>query len=243
MKYSIFCFVFFLFFVVQTSATTSQDTVVDAWASALGGKDKLKAITSTYTRSSIATAEFSGIVENWSTATGQLKENALLGSVYKTTTIYDPAQKGGWIVDPNGAIKLLEGGDLRSQITAAYFGSFSLFLPDRLPGRVTYEGEDITKHFDVVKVQPEGGRDVTVYLDKVTHLPAKQEQQDGEKLLTILFSDYREVSGIRVPFQFRQTTGDPDDDVLIVLQEVKWNVPIDSKIFSRPTVPVDSSTE
>lgn len=242
MKVFYFVLVALFVAVLPLNAASSQESVLDAWAAALGGKEKLKSISSTYTRSSIATAELSGVVENWSTSTGKLKENALLGSVFKTTTIYDPEQKTGWIVDPKGAIRQLEGTDLQSQVTSAYLSSFSLFLPDRLPGTVTYEGEDINKHFDILKVQPEGGRAVRIYLDKVTHLPAKQEQQDGDNVLTILFSDYRDVSGIRVPFQFRQTTvGDPDSEVLIVLIEIRWNVPIDPKIFNRPVPVADDS--
>ena len=246
MKFSLFfrfiCFVVSLVSVVPITAASSQEAILDAWAAALGGKEKLRSISSTYSSSNIATGELSGVVENWSTSTGKFKENALLGSVYRTITVYDTEQRSGWVADSSGAIRRLEGTDLQNQITAAYFSSFSLFIPGRLPGKVTYEGEDATKHFDVVRVYPEGGRSVTVYLDKATHLPAKQEQQEDDGLLTILFSDYRDVSGIRVPFQFRQTTGNPDTDVLVVLQEIRWNVPIDPKIFSRPAVsPLETS--
>jgi len=211
-------------------AYMSAEQLIDRWAQALGGLEKLKQIENVYTLSVIETGGLSGTVEEWQTVQGQHKQRLDLGGVYKILTVFD--REKGWILDQNGKVQALAGTELESEVTAAYLGSFSHFIMGRMPGRADYLGEDESHH--ILRLLPDGGRPVTVYLSKETGLPVKQEHPEAERTRTVYLSDWRDVDGIKIPFRMRQTTGDPKYDVLVTIQEVRFNVPLDETAFQKP---------
>ncbi len=208
------------------------EKILSRWAQALGGLEKLKQIKNVYTRSAIETGGLSGTVEEWQTAQGQHKQRLDLGGVYKIVTVFDGEK--GWILDQNGKVQELAGTELANEVTAAYLGSFSHFISGRMPGRVEHLGEDEAHHILILRLLPDGGRPVTVYLSKEAGLPVKQEHPQAERTRTVYLSDWRDVDGIKIPFQIRQTTGDPKYDVVVIIQEVRFNIPLDASAFEKP---------
>ncbi|MFQ5793912.1 MAG: aspartyl protease family protein [Candidatus Bipolaricaulia bacterium] len=202
------------------------------WANALGGLDRLKQIENVYTRSAIEIGGLSGTVEEWQTAQGQYKQSVDLGGVYRFLTVFDGEK--GWILDQNGKVRELAGTDLENEVTSTYLGSFSHLIPGRMSGRAENLGEDEAQQHDIVKLLPQGGRPVTCYLDKATYLPVKQEQPEADRTRTVHLSDWRDVDGVKIPFQMRQTTGDPKYDTVVTVQEVRFNVPLDETAFQKP---------
>jgi len=201
-------------------------------AQALGGLENLEKIESLYIRGSVKMGGLSGTSEEWQTARGQHKASINLANVYKNTTIYDGSR--GWVVNQNGKVIALAGTPLEDEILSAYLGSFSHLLPGRLEGCVKSLGEDRSRRFYTLQIAPKGGRSFSYYLDKATYLPAKQEIFREGRTTTILYSDWRDFGGVKFPFRMRQSDGNPNNDVLMTTEEVRFITPPDAQFFEKP---------
>jgi len=140
----------------------------------------------------------------------------------------------GWIVDQNGSVQELRGADLESEVTSAYLASYSYLFTGRLQGRVEHLGEDEAKRALVLNIVRHSGRPVTFYLDKATYLPLRLERREAERIRTTYFSDWRDVDGLKMPYQLRQTVGDGTRDLVLTIQAVRLNVPLSPGEFEKP---------
>jgi|GEM_PF-47197 len=211
---------------------SKEDEVLRSWERALGGSERLRRIENIYVRGRVETGGLSGLFEEWRVAKGQHKQNIELGEAYKQLTVFNGHI--GWIVDQNGSVQELTGADLESEVTSAYLASYSYLFPGRMQGRVEQLGEDETKHAHVLNILPQGGRPVTFYLDKATSLPLRLERREAERIRTTYFSDWRDVDGLKMPYQLRQTVGEGTHNLVLTIQEVRLNVPLSPGEFEKP---------
>ena len=128
--------------------------------------------------------------------------------------------KAGWIVSPQGAMPMPPPvvGQVKSSLFREWF---SLLLSDRNPERtVNYVGDS------TVEISDKSGNSVKVKFDEATGLPASESytqrgmggvQQVEEKL-----SDFRDVSGVKMPFKIQILQGGQPYSQG-VLQEAKIN--------------------
>lgn len=228
-----------LIFVLVLSGLALAETMtaqkaLDLWASAIGGKEKLAQVNNVYSRGTAETGGLKGPVEDWITSSGKHRSHVQFGNVFSNLTVFDASQGKGWILDQNGKVRALEGTEIQDEITADYLATSSFLFPSRMPGVVEFAGEDESGKLLKLKLKPEGGREVTMYLDKTTGLPVRQEQPQQERTQTTTFSDWRDVDGLKLAFQFRQSTGDPKYDAVITLEEVKTNVSLEDALFAKP---------
>jgi len=56
-------------------------------------------------------------------------------------------------------------------------------------------------------IVPRGGRDVRLWIDRHSGLPAKTVQRTATSTVTTVYGDYRQVSGFALPFRIRTTEG------------------------------------
>lgn len=70
------------------------------------------------------------------------------------------------------------------------------------------------------------------YLDSETSLLLRTDSRRGESRTTMLFSDYRDVAGVKVPFQV-EWHGENTDRVTRLL-DLQIDSPIDDQVFLRP---------
>jgi hypothetical protein len=212
------------------SASPPADPMA-ASAQALGGREKLAAIKTIYTRTRLELRGMTGTVENWSSAQGELRQHVKLGGVMEALTVFDGS--AGWMKDHNQHVLALEGSELQSTVTSAFLESFSDLLPGRMKGEVQKGSIGESADLSYV-VKPEGGSPVTIHLDAVTHLPVRQQRREGAKTVTVTFDDWREVEGVKFPFRFRQSSGDTRFDVTATVEEIRVNTPFASDLFSKP---------
>jgi outer membrane lipoprotein-sorting protein len=80
------------------------------------------------------------------------------------------------------------------------------------------------------------GKTVTQYVDAETFLLTRQlmtqQTAQGEMEMKVELSDYRDVSGVKVPFLIKQML--PPGDIIIKFTEMQNNVPIDDAKFAKP---------
>jgi outer membrane lipoprotein-sorting protein len=85
---------------------------------------------------------------------------------------------------------------------------------------------------------PKAGPSVRLYLDAETYLPVKTvvkvnvPQLGGEVEQTTELSDYRDVDGVKVPFQSHVSSA--IQTVVIKVTKIEQNTTIDPAMFSKP---------
>jgi hypothetical protein len=216
-----------------TNTSLTKDQVLDRWAAALGGRDKLEQIRTIHTRGSVETGGMKGTFERWSTWRGEFRMALDLSGAIHQVNIFDAKQ--GWAMDASGAVHQLSGGNLRSVASSAYEASDSFLFSGRLAGTVVFSGRDANESAYVVRLEPEGGNPVTVFLDDNTFLP-KREETAGPlgNTRTITISAWREFAGIKVPGRVVQSTGDPKFDIAVTTEQVEINAPLAADLFRKP---------
>jgi hypothetical protein len=143
---------------------------------------------------------------------------------------------GDWQITPAGGVT---GVDDRATVvparTAAFFRVYGFFYPARFDARADYVGvrKAQGRVFEVVSVQPWGGRPRELWFDRRTHLLGRIVDRGGAKPVTVEVSDYRRVGPVRVAFRFVTDDGDPKDAEERQVETVDF-APVDRALFSLP---------
>ncbi len=210
----------------------SKEEILNRWAAALGGRDHLANVTAYHIHSQLNAGGLTGAYDEQGDAHGQRKESVDLGDAFKQDNLISGGK--GWVRDSSGKVHDLSGEELQDVVTSAYEESFSYLLPGRMPGHVEITGEDAAGKSYVVKLFPTGGKAATIYLDKSTFLPLREERPAASNTQTTTFSDWRDVSGVMMPGKMFQSNGDPKFDGSLTLEKVDWNPVFDAQVFSKP---------
>lgn len=109
----------------------------------------------------------------------------------------------------------------------AFFESLKLQPKARLSGRDVY----------VIEGEPEKGPAEKLFFDVENGLllrwdMARKQQNRGTVFVKIHFDDYREVSGVKLPFKMRFAF--EQFNLNIQVNDVEHNIPIDDAIFRKP---------
>ncbi len=214
--------------VQQSDSGPTAAELLRRWAEALGG-EKIQNIKNVYIRSLTKIGELEFTSEEWQAAQGQHKQNIYSGHFRTKLMVFNGY--GGWVRYQNAHVRDLAGRELAEEVSAAYLGSFSHLISDRMPGRAGYLGEDQSKRFYILKLEPQGGLPIICYLDKTTYLPARQEQTFDGMTLTTTFADWREVDGVKFAFQQRHKPPEMRE----FLQLVRLDSALDESAFRKPT--------
>jgi len=119
---------------------------------------------------------------------------------------------------------------------AAYRDRLAFWFPERMPARVDYKerAEADGRAYDVVTVTPKGGRAFEFWLDPETKLIERLVENEGEATRTEIYSDRREVQGVRIPFKVLSRRGDPKFDETLEVQKLTYNEPLADVAFGPP---------
>lgn len=220
-------------FAVSAKATElSAEDLLAKWAQASGGAENIAQIKNVYTKYKVSTAGMEGEVETWTTSEGQSRQELKLGELYQTLTIFDG--QAGWLLDHNEKVQAMEGSTLRDAMTDAYFNSFSHFVSGRRRASTESLGPDSTGALQL-RITPEGGEPVTLFLDANSFETLRQERPADDLTEVTWFSDMRDVDGVRWPGKVRVSTGDPQYDVHLEALEIRTNVELPAAAFEPPT--------
>jgi hypothetical protein len=75
-------------FLFSVAAFAADNTIVDRWASAVGGREKVAAVKSTYREATIEVGGFTGTIKAWHSADGRYRKEEQVG-MYSTVEIFD----------------------------------------------------------------------------------------------------------------------------------------------------------
>jgi hypothetical protein len=226
----------------RAPTTPSADDILNRYLQALGGAQRLATITS-FT----AKGTYEGFdsyhqkvpVEVYARTTGQRTVIAHT-SGGDSITAYDG--RNAWIVQkdkPVPVLQLAPGGDLdgvKLDSDLAFPAGLKLALTGWRTGFPTTLISDRPVH--VVQAMA-GGTRVKLFFDQQTGLLTRMVRYSqtivGPVPIQIDYSDYREVAGVKMPFEWRLTW--TDGQSTYILSEVQPNAAIDPAKFARPVAP------
>jgi outer membrane lipoprotein-sorting protein len=159
-----------------------------------------------------------------------------------STTTYDGRE--GWAAGPTTLVpipvlQLLGGGLLGARLDAqlTFPGQIKQLLTDWRAGfpAITIDGRPV----DVIDGKTAGGVRVRLYFDKQSGLLVRQARNTDTAIGTItthvVYSDYRAVAGVKIPYQWQTTW--VDGQYTVKLTSVQPNAAIDATRFAKPSPP------
>ena len=225
----------------------SAAQILDNYVQAIGGVQRLSGLTSY-----VAKGDFEGYddfdkypAEIYAKAPGQ--RTTISHGVYgDTTTTYDG--RNGWVAAPEAVTPVsvlpVTGGDLDGARVEA-----ELAFPGRLKQILTEwrVGAPFTIHDrEVYVVQGRvaaGGLPIKLFFDQQSGLLVRlvhyADTAVGRIPTQVDYEDYRDVSGIKMPFKLTRTW--TDGRSVIEIRSVELNVPIDAAKFAKPAPPAPPS--
>jgi outer membrane lipoprotein-sorting protein len=221
----------------------TADQLLDRYIQALGGAQHLSQITSYIgkgTYSGFDTSDLKVPVEVFAKAPGQ-RTVIVHGTLGDGTTVCDG--RAGWIAGPDKPVPVLAlsaGADLdglKLDGNLAFPGGIKQALGQWRVGFPATLIDD--REVDVVQGTASHGSRVKLFFDKESGLLVRlvryADTVVGIVPTQIDYSDYREVSGVKMPFKWTLTWTDGQSTT--ELSEVRANVPIDAAKFARPAPP------
>jgi len=224
-----------------SSAPTADDTL-NRYIQALGGSERLAALTSFVGKGSYEGFDsYHGKValEVYANARGQRTVIAHTQNGDSVTT-YDG--RNAWIMGPDKPVSVLQlapGGDfdgVKLDSDLAFPAKLKQALTDWRTGFPTTTIND--RPVQVVQAMAGGSR-VKLFFDSETGLLSRVVRYSktivGPVPIQIDYSDYRQIAGVKMPFQWRLTW--TDGQSTYTLDDVQPNVAIDPAKFGKPLAP------
>ena len=223
----------------RAPATPTADDILDRYIQVLGGAQRLAALTSF-----VGKGNYDGFdsyhgkvaVDVYAKNTGQ-RTVIVHTQNGESVTAYDG--RNAWIMGPDKPVSVLQlvpGGDLdgvKLDADLAFPGGLKKALTGLRVGFPTTTIDD--REVQVVQATAGASR-VKLFFDKQTGLLTRVVRYSktivGPVPTQIDYSDYREVAGVKMPFQWRLTW--TDGQSMYSLNEVQPNVAIDAAKFARP---------
>ena len=224
--------------IAESQGLPTADQVFDKYFKAIGGEQKLAGLKSVVVK---------GTYDGFDTGHEPRPEEVYAQAPAQRTTIvhlrgeadkvwtYDGHE--GWIASSDKPVPLmvLTGGELEGAKLDAML-SFPLQIKQAYPTwRV---GDASIDDHDVLMLQgtAAGHTSLKLYFDKQSGLLVRQVRYSNTKIGTVPvqvdYSDYRDVAGIKLPFQWINTWTDGQSTTLVT--DIQTNVSIDPAKLSKP---------
>jgi hypothetical protein len=228
--------------LAQTSGVSSVDQILNKYIQALGGTERVSSLTSFAGQGTYAGYEtaFQKVpVDVLAKVPNQL---ATIAHMLDGDSIATFDGHSGWLAAPETLKPMplieLTGGDLDGAKVEA-----ELSFPSRIKQTLTDWRVGFPETIDNKEVQvlqgrlTQGGLPVKLYFDSSSGLLMRLVRYTnspvGVNPTQIDFSDYRDVSGVKLPYRWVVTW--TDGRSTIELSELHANVPIDAAKFGKPT--------
>jgi hypothetical protein len=199
------------------AAVAAQDaaSLVAAAKRASGGEawDRIGAL---HERGALRASGLAGHYEKWIDFRGEREASRYDLGPSTGAEGWDGRRK--WSVDSSGDMRSeTSSQSVAGALQDAYRDAYGFFFAGRRKASLSYAGTRTAdgRAFDAVKVSPAGAEPFELWLDRKTHLISREVQIGGDQPQTFLFSDWRCVSGVLLPFRtVARTDGNPKFDQL-----------------------------
>ena len=223
--------------VTPAAGAPPVDQILDKYIQALGGAQRLTAITSFVAKGISLGYGPEGQRPIEVLAKAPRQRTVILHTLDgDNVTTYDG--RSGWISAPHKPLPLfaMTGGDLEGARLDAEL-AFPAQIKQALTGwRVGLASSIDDRDVEVVQGTSPGGSLATLYFGKESGLLVRQvryaDSPVGRMPTQVDYSDYRDVSGVKMPFKWKVTWLDGLESV--ELTELRTNVAIEAVRFGKP---------
>lgn len=204
------------------------DGPIERWANAVGGRDKVAAITSIYREATVEYAGYQGALKVWHTADGKYRKEEQVAA-YSLIETFDGVT--GTVKQGSGPPRIMTAAESQLATSRRFANAnamFFAFFPERRHGTVAVENGT------TVVLRPEGGVEWRVLLDAQTALPKTMLHKEGDQMITVTFESYDTVDGVKFEKEIHRSAGDPTRGSVIRFTKTVLDGPVDPSLFSIP---------
>ena len=219
---------------VATTILPSARQILEDAAQAMGRQGTVASITSRTARGHEISGGRTVPIEVYTDASGK---RAVIRHVDggEATEVVDGTE--AWTTAPGRPARKLHGSDVASAQLDADL-RFPSDLQERFPEVTAEFFEELeARPVYVVSAKRSGPLELELYFDRDTHFLVREirytDSPLGRNPMQLDYADYRNVSGVEVPF--RITVTKPGTSALIEFDDVQDNLPIDPSRFARPS--------
>ncbi len=150
-----------------------------------------------------------------------------------------------WTQEPGGEVRTADTPEAKEAArTAAWMNALGYWYPARGAAGIAPPAlrEDNGAKYRVIVAKPAGGHDIALWFDVATGLLVRTVERQGGDTVTTVLDDYRDVSGVRLPFHQvsdrTDTAGrtDPRARTEIRFDRVATNVTVAAAEFAMPAM-------
>ena len=221
---------------VQFAQAQTVDEVLDKYMAAMGGKDKLLALTSITTQG-VSVMNGNEITTTTIKVQGKLFRNEINFGMGSAVTIVTPEK--GWRSNPRngGAFEPMAEEALKaSQYLMDCAGPLVNYATKghkaELVGKETVDNTDCFK----IKLTTNSGKEITYWIDSKTYLMHQTAQKSGfgggrgaDTEIISIYKDYKDVDGLQIPFTAEISGGFGGGTM--TYEKVELNKPVDAKLY------------
>lgn len=213
------------------------DQVLNRYVAAIGGREAWSKL---HSRTSLGTIQMPAMHLTGTVMIHEKAPNKVLLVVILAGQTYRQGYDGsvGWSDDPENGTKEKTGAQLVEAARDADF--YRPLHMGKTYVRLAVTGEQKVGDRDAWVLQadlPEGGSDKLFFDTQsglIVRAVSQQHTDQGVVAVAEDFKDYREIDGVKLPFEVLQTNG--DSTLTISLGEVRHNVELDDSEFVKPAV-------
>lgn len=207
------------------------DSLLQAWAGALGGAAALRRVPCVYKRGRVQAFGTQGHIEEWITAAGEFRQQFVLDTGLGALLAIDDA--GAWIKRGPRA-EPLAGATGALYRALANIERLWALLPDRLPGTVEAAGPSGDSAADAVVWRAPGAAPVYIHLRRDTRLPARFVAGDADSRTEVELDDWRTAGGLLVAFRRVERELAFGNEFVVEYEEIRAVSAPASGWFGRP---------
>ena len=232
--------------ILQAPDAPSADTVLDKYIEAVGGAARLTSFTSVVAKGTYRGFDDSETYPLEIFAKAPNQRTTILHSQYgDVTTTYDG--RSGWLAAPTetkpAPVMALTGGNLEGagvDAELSFPGRIKQVLRGWVVGPLTLIDD---REVRIVQGKKANGSPIKLYFEEESSLLVRlvrySESPVGRVPTQIDYEDYRDVSGIKIPFKWTSTW--TDGRTVFELSSVEVNARIDPTRFAKPTAPAPAA--
>jgi len=221
--------------VTSRAQAVNPYDVLEQYADAIGGMERLKASAWTHTKSVLEFGGLTGTVETWQ-GPGRLNRQELDLGVYAEISGDDGTTV--WQMDANGKVQTVEDENalIRREVEARV-AAYEPFDRDSSVFSAEYVGEDdvdgVPCH--IVRITNSLNDDVIeMSIDANTLLAVRRRDITPDEVSTTRLGDYREVAGVLYPHEVSVYVEPPGQEQILHVTEIEVVEGIDPAIFAPP---------
>jgi PDZ domain/Aspartyl protease len=222
--------------LVACAAGANPLDEVLARSKAAAGGAAIDAIKSTEIHWKVSTGGLDGVATTFEDSVGgRYVDRFEIGPV-KGAAGFDGEKS--WEQDASGQLRVEDTEDARqAAANEAYRRTYS-FWTHRRPGEIEYLREDNEsgRKVHVLSVTPTGGRPFELWIDGATYYITRTVEKTAIRTVTVYFSDYSEVGGVKLAHTARVNTGEEKYDSHLTLVEQTFNG-VAATVFAMPPPP------